>query len=155
MKTILNRIFIILAASTVLMALSCSKVNPVDETEPQLEVNASNLHGSWTLTSINTASLPQGAYFHINFDRSGDKFQIWNAMNSIPSSYDYSEGTFKLYSDDPELGIYIRGIDSVGEEWSDLYVIKQLTAKSMVWIGVNDPTFIQEFTRIDTVPVQK
>ena len=60
-----------------------------------------------------------------------------------------------MYSDDPELGIYIRGIDSVGEEWSDLYVIKQLTAKSMVWIGVNDPTFIQEFTRIDTVPVQK
>lgn len=155
MKTILNRIFIILAASTVLMALSCSKVNPVDETEPLLEVNASNLHGSWTLTSINAASLPQGAYFHINFDRSGEKFQIWNAMNSIPSSYDYSEGTFKLYSDDPELGIYIRGIDSVGEEWSDLYVIKQLTAKSMVWIGVNDPTFIQEFTRIDTVPVQK
>ena len=155
MKTILNRIFIILAASTALMALSCSKVNPVDETEQLLEVNASNLHGSWTLTSINAASLPQGAYFHINFDRSGEKFQIWNAMNSIPSSYDYSEGTFKLYSDDPELGIYIRGIDSVGEEWSDLYVIKQLTAKSMVCIGVNDPTFIQEFTRIDTVPVQK
>ena len=155
MKTILNRIFIILAASTALMALSCSKVNPVDETEQLLEVNASNLHGSWTLKSINAASLPQGAYFHINFDRSGEKFQIWNAMNSIPSSYDYSEGTFKLYSDDPELGIYIRGIDSVGEEWSDLYVIKQLTAKSMVWIGVNDPTFIQEFTRIDTVPVQK
>lgn len=68
-------------------------------------------------------------------------------MNSIPSSYDYSEGIFKLYPE-PELGVYIRGIDSVGEEWNDLYVIKNLTQQSMIWVGVNDPTFIQTFTRI-------
>lgn len=155
MKTILNRILIILAASSMLMASSCSKVNaPVDETEKLLEVNASNLHGNWTLTSMNAAPVPQGAYFHINFNRSGEKFQIWNAMNSIPSSYDYSEGTFKLYTDS-ELGVYIRGIDNVKEEWNDTYVIKELTRNHMVWVGMKDPAFIQEFTRIDTIPVKK
>ena len=147
MKNILNRIFTILAAATMLMTASCSKVNPADEAEQLLEVNASNLHGKWALTSVNNASVLEGAYFHINFNRSGEKFQSWNAMNSIPLSYDYSEGTFKLY-DDPELGTYIRGIDNAGEEWRDCYVIKELTRNSMIWVGVNDPTFVQTFERI-------
>ena len=45
MKNILNRIFTILAASVMRLAASCSKVNPADEAEQFLEVNASNLHG--------------------------------------------------------------------------------------------------------------
>ena len=146
MKNILNRIFTALAAAAMLIAVSCSKTAP--ETIQYLEVNASNLHGKWALTSVNNTSVSEGAYFHINFNRSGEKFQIWNAMNSIPSSYDYSEGTFKLY-DDPELGTYIRGIDNAGEEWGDCYVIKELTRNSMVWVGVNDPSFIQTFNRIN------
>ena len=153
MKNILNRILTILTASAMLLATSCSKTgSPVDGEEQLLEVNASNLHGAWALTSANGALILEETYFYINFNRSGEKFQIWDAMNSIPSSYDYSEGTFKLYSD-PELGVYIRGIDNVGEEWSDLYVIKELTHSSMIWIGVNDPSFVQTFERIDRVPV--
>lgn len=153
MKNILNRILTILTASAMLLATSCSKTgSPVDGEEQLLEVNASNLHGAWALTSANGALILEETYFYINFNRSGEKFQIWDAMNSIPSSYDYSEGTFKLYSD-PELGVYIRGIDNVGEEWSDLYVIKELTHSSMTWIGVNDPSFVQIFERIDRVPV--
>ena len=153
MKNILNRILTILTASAMLLATSCSKTgSPVDGEEQLLEVNASNLHGAWALTSANGALILEETSFYINFNRSGEKFQIWDAMNSIPSSYDYSEGTFKLYSD-PELGVYIRGIDNVGEEWSDLYVIKELTHSSMIWIGVNDPSFVQTFERIDRVPV--
>lgn len=154
MKNILNRILTIFAASTMLLAASCSKVDSVQDTELLLEVNASNLHGDWALISVNNDFVPQGAYFYISFNRSGETFKIWNALNSIPSSYDYSEGTFKLYTD-PELGVYIRGVDSVKEEWSDTYVIKKLTKDEMVWVGMNDPTFIQVFIRTDKVPVQK
>lgn len=75
-------------------------------------------------------------------------------MTSIPSSYNYSEGTFALYAD-PELGTYIRGIDSVKEEWSDLYVITGLTKNQMVWTGVNNPSFIQVFNRVSTIPFAK
>ena len=146
MKNILNRIFTILAASAMLLAASCSKVNPADQTE-HLDVNASNLHGDWELVAIQGQAIPEGASFRINFNRSGEKFQSWNAMNSIPSSYDYSEGTFKLYPD-PELGVYIRGIDNAGQEWGDTYVIKELTRTDMTWVGVNDPTFVQIFSRI-------
>lgn len=150
MKHIFNRTFIVITAIAVALMTSCNK--PEKVAVPNLEVNASNLHGAWALTSVNGALILEETSFYINFNRSGEKFQIWDAMNSIPSSYDYSEGTFKLYSD-PELGVYIRGIDNVGEEWSDLYVIKELTHSSMIWIGVNDPSFVQTFERIDRVPV--
>lgn len=150
MKHIFNRTFIVITAIAVALMTSCNK--PEKAAVSNLEVNASNLHGAWALTSVNGALILEETSFYINFNRSGEKFQIWDAMNSIPSSYDYSEGTFKLYSD-PELGVYIRGIDNVGEEWSDLYVIKELTHSSMIWIGVNDPSFVQTFERIDRVPV--
>jgi len=153
MKNIINRIFTALAAAVMLFAASCEKVN-YDDRELLLEVNASNLHGNWELRSINYEFVMDGSYFYINFDRSGEKFQIWENLTSIPSTFNHSEGTFKLYTD-PELGVYIRGIDNVKEEWSDTYVIKELTRHQMVWVSMKDPTFIQVFTRIDTVPVQK
>lgn len=153
MKNIINRIFTALAAAVMLFTASCEKVN-YDDRELMLEVNASNLHGNWELRSINSEFVMDGSYFYINLDRSGEKFQIWENLTSIPSTFNHSEGTFKLYTD-PELGVYIRGIDNVKEEWSDTYVIKELTRHQMVWVSMKDPTFIQIFTRIDTVPVQK
>ena len=154
MKNILNKISIALAAAAMILTVSCSKVNPADNTEKLLEVNASNLQGNWQLVAINGETLAEGATFYINFSRSGQEFKIWDSMTSIPSSYNYSEGTFALYTD-PELGTYIRGIDSVKEEWSDLYVVKELTKNSMVWVGVNNPTFTQTFNRVSSIPFEK
>ena len=144
----INKIFTALAAVAMLFAASCTKMD-VEEKEVCLEVNASNLHGNWELVSINGEAA--AADFYINFDRSGNKFAIWETFTSIPSSYNYSEGTFEFYAD-PELGMKIRGIDSVKEEWSDMYVIKNLTKTSMTWVGVNDPNFVQTFNRIDKIP---
>ena len=44
--------------------------------------------------------------------------------------------------------VNITGLDNAGEEWGDLYVIKELTRTDMTWVGVNDPTFVQTFSRI-------
>ena len=148
----ITAIFTALAGLALLFSTSCTK--PDLHVVEYLEVNASNLHGNWSLNGINNEFLLDGSYFYINFDRSGEKFQIWENLTSIPSTFNHSEGTFKLYTD-PELGVYIRGIDNVKEEWSDTYVIKELTRHQMVWVSMKDPTFIQVFTRIDTVPVQK
>ena len=151
MKNTLNRTFTALAAVAMILTVSCSKVNPADANEKQLEVNASNLHGNWQLEAINGTAVQEGASFYINFNRSGQEFKIWDSLTSIPESYNYSEGTFALYTD-PSLGVYIRGIDSVKDEWSDLYVIKELTKNSMVWVGVNNPDFTQTFKRIIKIP---
>ena len=142
----MNRIFTIIAASAMLLAASCSKSDPTAQAEQFLEVNASNLHGDWVLVAIQGTPVAEGSSFRINFDRSGQKFKIWNSMSSIPASYDYSEGTFDFYDD--ELGRYIRGIDDSGEEWRDMYMVKDLTSNQMIWVGKNDPTFVQTFNRI-------
>ena len=43
----------------------------MQDTELLLDVNASNLHGNWSLNSINNEFLLDGSYFYINFDRTG------------------------------------------------------------------------------------
>lgn len=151
MKNILNRIFAALAAVTALAAVSCSKVNPADEANNFLDVNPSNLHGNWQLVTVNGAALEEGTYCYINFNRSGYEYKLWETLTSIPAAPNVDEGTFQIYTD-PELGAYIRGIDSVKEDWSDLYVIKELTKDSMIWVGVKDPDFIQTFIKVSKVP---
>lgn len=144
MKNIFNKVFAVLAVMTGIALSSCQKIEG-DQVD-YLEVNASNLHGDWELTAINGQPLAEGTYFHINFNRSGNEYTIRETLTSIPAAPNVDEGKFEIYTD-PELGAYIRGIDSVMEEWSDMYVIKDLTATTMTWIGVNDPDFIQTFKR--------
>ena len=151
MKNIINKTLIILSAALALV--SCTKDDA--KVEQYLEVNASNLHGNWQLETRNGSALEEGAFFYINFNRSGQEYKSWNGMVSIPNSYDYSEGIFEFYNDDPELGITIRGIDNAKQDWNDRYVIKDLTKTHMTWIGVNDPTNIQTFKRITKIPFAK
>lgn len=152
MNKIYKLIFAALAVLTLTFATSCEKSEEIPVT--YLEVNATNLHGNWMLTSIGGQPLKEGTYFYINFDRSGNKFKIWETLTSIPSSPNIDEGTFSLGTD-PETGAYIRGIDTALEEWSDYYSVKDLTSDSMTWVGVNDPSFVQTFKRVDKVPVAK
>ena len=147
MKNIINKTLIILSAALALV--SCTKDNA--KVEQYLEVNASNLHGNWQLETRNGSALEEGAFFYINFNRSGQEYKSWNGMNSIPGSYDYSEGVFEFYTE-AELGTSIRGIDNALQDWNDRYVIKDLTKTHMTWVGVNDPSFIQTFKRIAKVP---
>ena len=146
----ITAIFTALAAMALLFSTSCTKPD-LEIPVVYLDVNASNLHGNWQLEAINGAAVEEGTIFYINFNRSGEEFKIWENLTSIPSSYNYSEGTFSLYTD-PVLGVYIRGVDNVKVEWSDLYVIRELTKNRMVWVGVNDPTFTQTFHRVSAIP---
>lgn len=147
----ITAIFTVIASMALLFSTSCTKPDLEVKVE-YLEVNSSNLHGNWKLQSVNGEMEKEPVFFYIYFDRSGNKFQIWENHTAIPSTYNHSEGTFALYTE-PETGTYIRGVDSVKEEWSDTYVIKDLTKDSMTWVGMNDPAFVQTFTRVDKVPV--
>lgn len=149
MKNIINKTIIAISALAMAFTTSCTKVD--GDMQQYLDVNASNLHGNWQLVLFNGEELKDGSSFYINFNRSGQKYKIWNGMESIPQSYDYSEGTFEIYTE-PELGAYIRGIDNALVDWDDMYVIKNLTKTHMTWVGVNDPTFVQTFARVSKVP---
>lgn len=145
------RIFKKVGLLSVLMLLfaSCQKEVVVN---PYLEVNSSNINGAWTLTSVDGKALEEGTYFYIRFELSGNKFTIYENLTSVPEAYNKDEGTFSFYVD-REKGTYIRGIDSIGDqEWSDMYYIKNLTANEMTWIGYNNSSFVQVFTRVNSIP---
>ena len=63
--------------------------------------------------------------------------------------------TVSYYIDtDVELGAVIRGnYDHDSGDWAHRYVVKSLTATTMVWVAKDDETFIQEFKRVDSIPV--
>jgi hypothetical protein len=134
-----------------LALFSCQKAATVT---PPMQVNASNLNGNWMLQSINGTPLAGDTYFYIRFEMSGNKFTIWENLTSIPAGYNIDEGTFTFYVE-PTVGTYIRGIDSIKDkEWSDMYYVKGLTESSMTWVGYNNPSFVQDFVRVETIPYE-
>ena len=56
---------------------------------------------------------------------------------------------------DVELGAVIRGnYDHDSGDWAHRYVVKSLTASTMVWVAKDDESFVQVFGRIDEIPVE-
>ena len=62
-------------------------------------------------------------------------------------------GSFYIETD-VELGAIIRGnYDYDSGDWAHRYIVKNLTATSMIWIAKDDDTYVQKFERVDTIPV--
>ena len=40
-------------------------------------------------------------------------------------------------------------------DWAHRYIVKSLTATRMVWVAKDDQTYIQEFERIESIPVEE
>ena len=59
---ILRKTFFPFLAALALMSVSCDKNDIAEPVEPQLEVNANNISGSWELVSWNGAELHDGTY---------------------------------------------------------------------------------------------
>jgi hypothetical protein len=56
---------------------------------------------------------------------------------------------------DPAIGAIIRGdYDHDSGDWAHRYVIKDLTATSMIWVAKDNPDYIQKYERVDYIPVK-
>ena len=54
---------------------------------------------------------------------------------------------------DVELGAIIRGIYDYDEGfWAHEYEVNNLTESSMEWVATDDPSFVQKFKRIPSIP---
>jgi len=151
MKCFFNMVIRLMAVLAAVMAVSCAKENPATD---YLEVNASNLNGNWKLTSIDGAPINDGTYFYINFESSGHEYKLWENLTSIPESYNFDKGTFRIDVDEEE-GAYIRGINEVLEDWAHLYLIVDLTENSMTWIALDDKTIVHKLVRIEDIPIDE
>lgn len=131
------------------IALFAACDDPIDTTEPTLEVKPYNLEGTWQLAEWNGASLADSTYVYLVLDRKLT-FEIYqNTASMYPMLY---TGTYEL-EEDWRVGDVISGkYDYEQGAWNHEYVITNLYKESMTWTSKGDAADVQKFVRVDKVP---
>lgn len=132
--------------------LSCEKVQ--DDAVEYIEVNKNNISGMWELTQWNGNALSGGTYMYIEIVRNDETYTMFHNMDSFSDVPHKTTGSYYLYTDEAH-GAVIRGnYDHSSGDWTHRYMIKDLTKDSMTWVAEDAPTFVQKFSRIDSIPVR-
>ena len=127
----------------------------VEKEEPivYLDVNAHNISGSWQLAEWNGVSLDASTYMYVNFVRNDRTFTIYQNLDSFTDVPHIATGTFYIEAD-VELGAIILGMyDHDSGDWAHRYIVKELTATSMIWVAKDNQDYIQKFVRVESIPV--
>lgn len=144
MKSIFKSLLLVLMA---VMTFAACNEKEVDNDQPQLEVTRHNISGSWALNSWNGEPLAEGCYVYIKFERADRTYTMWQNIDSAPARK--ITGMYNIEIDD-ELGAVIRGNYDYGNgDWAHRYIVKSLTAKTMVWVAKDDANDISEYVRCD------
>ena len=152
---ILKKTFFPLLAAMALVSVSCEKNEMPEPEEPQLEVNANNISGKWELVKWNESALAEGTYVYMDIVRNGKTYTIYQNLDSFSNIPHVATGSYFIDTD-VELGAIIRGTyDHDSGDWAHRYIVKSLTATRMVWVAKEDQTYIQEFERIESIPVEE
>ena len=143
------------SAAVMLLASSCDRNDQTEPAEPQLEVNANNISGKWELVKWNESALAEGTYVYMDIVRNGKTYTIYQNLDSFSNIPHVATGSYFIDTD-VELGAIIRGTyDHDSGDWAHRYIVKSLTTTRMVWVAKDDQTYIQEFERIESIPVEE
>ena len=150
---ILKKTFFPLLAAMALVSVSCEKNEMPEPQEPQLEVNANNISGKWELVEWNEAELAEGTYVYIELVRNDRTYTMYQNLDSFADVPHVVTGSYYIETD-VELGAVIRGnYDHDSGDWAHRYVVKSLTATTMIWVAKDNENFVQKFSRVDSIPV--
>ena len=149
MKIIRTVIASILAAAS-FAAVSCEKT---PEEIVYLEVNANNISGKWQLMQWNENTLNDDTYVYIDIVRNDRTYTMYQNIDSFKDVPHKVTGSYYLEVD-PAIGAVIRGnYDHDSGDWAHRYIITDLSRTKMVWTAKDDPTFVQIWNRVDSIPV--
>ena len=149
MKRFMNIMIMVVA----FLATSCEKVVDGGDGELLLEVNANNISGQWELASWNGEALDEGTYVYIDIVCNDRTYTIWQNIDSFKDVPHKVSGSYYL-ENNPEIGAVIRGnYDHDSGDWGHRYIISDLTRSHMTWTAKDDPSFVQIWNRIDSIPV--
>ena len=102
-----------------------SIANALREADPSCEILFVGALGRMEMERV-----PQAGYSIIGLPVKGfDRSHPWR---NIRGTYDHDSG-----------------------DWAHRYIVKSLTATRMVWVAKDDQTYIQEFERIESIPVEE
>lgn len=150
----MNKVKSILATlAIVISAVACENKMPTEPPVEYLEVNVSNISGSWELVEWNGAELQSGTYVFLNIIRKDWTYQMWQNVDSFNDVPHQVTGRFHL-DVDPAVGAVIRGdYDHDSGDWAHRYIIKDLTKDSMIWVAKDNADYVQKFVRVESIPV--
>ena len=149
MKRILNLIMFLSAFA----AVSCELVEDGGIQEPLLEVNANNISGQWQLKQWNENTLNDDTYVYIDIVRNDRTYTMYQNIDSFKDVPHRITGSYYIEVD-PAIGAVIRGnYDHDSGDWAHRYIITDLSRTKMVWTAKDDPTFVQIWNRVDSIPV--
>ena len=118
-----------------------------------LEVNANNISGKWELVEWNDAELAEGTYVYIELVRNDRTYTMYQNLDSFSDVPHVVTGSYYIDTD-VELGAVIRGnYDHDSGDWAHRYIVKSLTATTMIWVAKDNENFVQKFKRVDSIPV--
>ena len=144
---------ILVTLAVILSAVACEKKTPVEPPVEYLEVNVSNISGSWELVEWNGAELQSGTYVFLNIIRKDWTYQMWQNVDSFQDVPHQVTGRFNL-DVEPAYGAIIRGeYDHDSGDWAHRYIIKDLTKDSMIWVAKDNADYVQKFVRVESIPV--
>jgi hypothetical protein len=145
MKNMFKRLLLMAVMATAMVACT-EKDGPYPEKEePQLEVTRSNIAGEWMLKSWNGASLADGSYIYIDFERSDRTYTMWQNIDSAPVRK--ITGIYNIDIDE-DLGAVIRGNYDYGNgDWAHRYIVKSLTASEMIWVAKDNAEDVSVYVR--------
>lgn len=150
---ILKKTFFPLLAALAMVSVSCEKNDMPEPEEPQLEVNANNISGKWELVEWNEAGLADGTYVYIDFVRNDETYTMYQNLDSFADVPHVITGSYFIKTEE-ELGAVIRGnYDHDSGDWAHRYIVKSLTASTMIWVAKDDENFVQKFKRVASIPV--
>ncbi|MBR4298576.1 MAG: lipocalin family protein [Bacteroidales bacterium] len=147
-----NLILMILAAATAL--ISCDNKDQSQPVPEYLDVNANNISGKWELVEWNGSALEAGTYVFLEIVRNDRSYKIYQNLDSFSDIPHVVTGSYNIETD-PELGAIIRGVyDHDSGDWAHRYIIRDLTKNEMYWIAKDDPSFVQKYVRVESIPVE-
>lgn len=138
-----------LLAVLLLTAFKCEKIEDVPE--PELEVTANNIAGTWVLAEWNGGTPAEGTYVYLEFTRRDQLFTMYDNIGSFSARR--RTGRFNITIDEKLGSAVIRGQYDYGAgDWQHRYVVTGLTGKSMTWTAVDDPADVSVYHRCDGIP---
>lgn len=121
---------IVVAATLALAAWGCGE--PEETGEPQLPITSANIAGVWQLTEWQGEAVSEDMVVYIEFVNVGRTYTLYQNVDS--SVIDVITGDYNLYTS-PSSGLSILSGKydySDSTEWSNRYVVRSLTATTMV-----------------------
>lgn len=147
----LERLFSLLVMCSAVIFAGCQNKNDKPSGEqPMMAVTYASLDGAWMLDSWNHEPLMEGTCCYVEFNRSEQRFTMWDNMGSMYVRQ--TTGSFRIEQDEYKRYILSGRYDNGVGDWSSEYIVSMpQPGDEMIWQATNNND-VATYRRIESIP---